>query len=326
MSVGSRGVSVVHLTHRPVSCFDWFADSLASQIGDDDVEVIAVDGLYSLERGAEFSAFVRGRFPFRHVPPKPTPYNGPRRRTRSEYFAAASARNTGIVYATKPYVAFVDDLSVLMPGWWSEVRSAAAHEEVVAGSYRKEWNLTVRDGKRLGGRCEPIGIDSRWPLGNDNEIVPVRGGQLFGCSLGVPRDLLVEVNGFDELCDSIGGEDWQLGLRLEWAGAKIGYSRRMLTIESEELHRQASPLLRVDRTTTPSAYIQRLSEFGVSQRHIDGNWDSSHMILDIAFGLRSRETAGNYYRLSALRVDTLTEVERRFPRVHWFDGVPLSEL
>ena len=40
-----NAVSVVLLAHRETSRFDWFADSLARQVGDDDLEVIVVDGL-----------------------------------------------------------------------------------------------------------------------------------------------------------------------------------------------------------------------------------------------------------------------------------------
>jgi hypothetical protein len=95
--MANDAVAIVYLTHRETPRFDWFADSLARQIGDDDVEVIVVDGLFSPARAEGFVALARGRFSCRPVPAKPTPYNGSHRVTGAEYFAAASARNTGLV-------------------------------------------------------------------------------------------------------------------------------------------------------------------------------------------------------------------------------------
>ena len=292
-------VSVVYVTHRPAPQFDWFIDGLANQLADDDLEVILVDGLYSADRAAEVDRLVRGRFPFRHVPPKPTPWNGPHRLTRRDYFAAASARNTGIVHATGEYIVFVDDCSVLMPGWWGEARAAARHGYVVAGAYDYHLQMVVADGVLRTSRPKEAGRDIRWERGDDTGLVQIGGGELFGCSFGAPRRLLVEVNGLDELCDPIGGEDYQLGLRLEWAGARIFYSRRMLTVESDDRSHGSSPA-RLGRVAEPDAYMERLRTFGVMDRSTDGEWSNSWMVLDIAYGTRSIRSLGNYYDLGVL--------------------------
>ena len=196
----------------------------------------------------------------------------------------------------------------------------------MTGAYRKCWDMHVERGVLESCRREDSGIDSRWTLGDARRAVQVGGGQLFGASIGAPRDLLLQLNGFDELCDSIGGEDWQLGLRLELAGVPIWYDRRMLSIESEELHHLGTPFQRVDRTLAPAAYMERLEEFGVRHRRVSGACDSSHMLLDIAFGTGSPSTQGNYYWLADLEASTLEATVPRFPRRHWFDGVSLSEL
>jgi hypothetical protein len=319
-------VTVIYPTCRPEPRFDWFADSLARETQGADVEVVVVDGIHSLDRTRRFQAVAGGRFRLQHVAAKPTPYAGPYRRTGRDYFAAASARNTGLAYARTPYVVYADDLSVVMPGWWSEVQSAASAGCVVAGAYQKHWDMVVADGRLVSSRGELSGLDSRWAQGHDTATVPIAGSQLFGCSFGAPRSLLLEVNGFDELCDSIGGEDWNLGVRVEWSGAEIRYSRRMLTIESEELHRVGPVVLRRDKTAPPSVYMRRLREFGVSQRHVAGNWDSSHMIVDVLFGTRSAQPQGNCSLVEDLNPVRFGEMAARLPTHHWFDREPLSAL
>ena len=326
MTGSAPGVTVVYTTYRPVPHFDWFADSLARQAGDADVEVVLVDGLHAPERTAAFGEMVRGRFAFRHVPPMPSPYAGPFRRTQRDLFSAASARNTGIVHASKPYVVFCDDLAVLMPDWWSEVRRAAADGYVVAGAYQKHREMVVQDGVLAASCCDPSGVDTRWQTGDDSRLVRIEGSQLFGCSFGAPRALLVEVNGFDELCDSIGGEDAHCGVRVTFSGAAIYYSRRMLTIESQEGHGAGTPRWRIDRKTLPSVYLRRLREFGVGRRCVNGAWDSSHMIIDILYGTRSNQPMGNYYLIETLNEAALTGIVSRFPTTYWFDGRMLSEL
>ncbi len=324
--MASEGITIAYVTHRPEPRFQWFADSLARQLGDDVPEVVLVDGLHTPERGDRMAEMVRDRFPFRHVPAKPTPFNGAHRVTEEEYMGMASARNTGVLYATDPYLVFVDDLAVLIPGWWDEVRRAAADGSVVAGAYQKHQQMVVRDGELLSSEAPQTGIDTRWDHGDDSRRVQIVGGQMYGCSFGAPRELLLEVNGLDEICDSVGGEDYQLGLRLEWAGAPIFYSRRMLTVEAQDLHRQEPVLIRMGKSLGSNDYMTKLAEFGVTRRSTDGPFDISHMILDILYGTRSVQSLGNYYALRELTEADLPGTVERFPSHHWFDGTALAEM
>jgi len=320
-------VSIVYATGRAEPAFEWLADSLARQLGDgDDVEVIVVDRLHDKARGERFRAAAADRFDLVHVPPKPTPWQGPHRLTRADWFAASSARNSGLVHATAPYVAFVDDCAVVMPGWWDTVARGARGGAVLAGAYQRRSAMVVREGILVDGHLDAHGLDARWSRGDDAKPVPIGGGELYGSSFAAPRELLLAVNGLDELCDGLGQEDVHLGLRLEAAGATIAYARAMLTIESEELNHAGAALERHDRWLPAPRYSERLAEFGVHERHTDGRTDASHMMLDIVLGTGSWATHGNYYWLADLTPAHYPALVERFPTHHWFDGCPLRDL
>ena len=318
---------IVYATHRPEPRFEWFADSLARQIEGDGrlVEVIVVDGLASPEREDGFARAVRGRFPMRVVAAKPSPWNGPYRLTGVEYSATASARNTGIACASAPYVVFQDDRSVLMPGWWAEARAAARAGIVLAATCHVHRRMVVEGGVLVRSLATLDGIDRRFRLGDDDAAVRVTGGYLGDGGFGAPRDLLVELNGFDELCDPIGIEIAQLGRRLELAGDPILYSRRMACIRSSD--RFADDVVRkLDKATDRDDYLERLAEFGVTNRFFDGGWSSSDMVLDLLFGTRERGTLGNHYTLAELDEESLVATGESLPLHHWFDGQPFAEM
>ncbi len=180
------------------------------------------------------------RFHLTHLPPKPNVYAGPWRLTSKDWFCAANARNTAFLYAAHPYIVCVDDLSVLMPGWWNQAKHAAAGMYCVCGAYKKVLNLDMKllDEQQYGVTYEPFeaGVDSRWSHGSDTGIVPWTGAGLFGCSFGMPLNLAVRVDGFAPETNGCGAEDYDFGIRAERAGGVFKYNRNMLTLESEERH------------------------------------------------------------------------------------------
>jgi glycosyltransferase involved in cell wall biosynthesis len=330
-------VSIVYITQRAEPHFEWFADSLAYQLDASNaaggVEVIVVDGCMTDVRRERFARIVDGRFALRHVAPKPTPYNGPNRLTRRAHSTISSARNTGIVYARSPYVILVDDCGMLADGWWEQVRTAARHGYVLAGTYENRDDLRVEHGRlpEADGSTR-ASLDHRWERGDDHALVQVVGTQLFGCGLGAPRELLLALNGFDELCDPIGGEDTQLGVRLEWSGARIYFSRRAMIVKDHLRHRGDS-VVRVERSVVGGSgfdrirYMACLAEFGVDRRTIeDGAWDCSHLCLDVLYGTRSTRSLGNYYELAELSEDDLQRLPEAFPERYWATAEPISAL
>jgi hypothetical protein len=269
---------------------------------------------------------VKERIGLVHVPPKDGLYQGPHRQTAGEYFSAANARNTALAVARGAYIVFVDDLSVLMPGWYARAACAAAEGYVVAGAYQKHTCMVVEDGVLTSSQSDPAGIDSRWSHGSDEAAVPASGGWLYGCSFGAPVETLLAVNGLDELCDAIGGEDYQLGLRLERAGASIRYDRRMWTMESEDLHDQPFAMKRINPTLPTDRYMEKLARYGVPARATSGSTDASFMILDILYGRGDTWTVLNGYDISHVRRSGSFPSPRDMPATFWFDDTPLSEM
>lgn len=329
-------ISIIFCTNRLDPKFSWFIHSLANQTTDEErknIELIFIDGAIGRgephhERIAVIEQAISGRFQkWTHTVPKPNIYQGILRKTKTEMFSPSNARNTGILLSEGSYLVFADDVSVLMPTWWGAVKQAAEQSRIVCGSYQKHFDMVVENGILVSSRYHDAGKDSRWNSGNDHRSVPINGQALFGCSLGIPAKDIIDVNGFDELCDSIGGEDYHLGTRLNNAGKRIYYDRRMFTVESEELHNQPYLMLRDDRLLDPASYMATLKEFGVHTRKYDprGRTDSSHMLLDILYGLNQKTTMGNNYSIAA---DRPSHYFVPVPDVttHWFDKKLLAEL
>ena len=316
-------ISIIYSTNRKDPKFEWFRESLLLQLSNDDlknIEIILVDYCHDDSENWDIRL---GPFKGIITKPKQNIYQGPGRLTRTEMFSPSNARNTGVMLSSGDYLVFIDDVGLVMPNWWKAVKESASRNIIVCGAYQKHWEMVVRDGLLISSRIG--GVDSRWDQGNDFGPIGITGSQLFGCSLGIPYSDFIAVNGFDEICDSIGGEDYQFGLRLNNAGRYLYYDRRMLTIESEELHNQDYKMLRDDRVIAPDIYMLLLIHYGVHRRYIQGNWDSSHMILDILHGMKQTWTIGNNYTISDQRAKK--ELPKRSDiEFHWFDNIPLAEL
>ena len=311
--------SIAHITNRKIACHDWFCDGLVKQVGSGEwPEIIFIDSVLwqdPIGRKKELLDTVAGRFKYRHEPPKPTVWQGPTRLTTQDYFAASNARNTGICLASTPYIMFVDDLSVLGPQWLSNVRHAAEGKYCVAGSYRKSFDMVVEGGELKShrpniqeGTGRDLGLDSRCGVGRDTGIVKVDGGLLYGCSCGFSIDTLLQVNGFDEIHDSSGAEDYSLGITLQKWGHQLWFNRNVFSCESEELHGQHPVMKRIIKP---------------------GNPDASHVILNRLKADPRPRTYGNFFELRDLRNSVLAgnpfPVPTK-PSHHWFDNADLRTM
>lgn len=332
-------ISICYLTCRREPKWEWFVDSLARQ-NPAAIELLFVDfhawregvsGHGSIapqqhldeERVASLRRVIDGRFAWSIIPPKPCVWQGPFRLTKGHWFAAANARNTAFVAARGEYVVCVDDLSVLQPGWWDQVKTAAKYGFVVGGAYRKVLNLQVENGEVRGYEPMPKGdgMDSRIAARGKHGFVQMGGGELFGCSFGIPLETALAVNGFDELCDGQGFEDCDFGIRVERAGGQIFYNHQMMTYESEELHHEPCvaghrEVKRVTPGRLPPGYSK--------------NTMSDHVMINRLLDDPARTwTLGSHYTLRVLRDEYqrtgLLPIPDQ-PNYDWRDGTLLKDI
>lgn len=326
-------LTTVYITNRREPMIQWFLDSLDRECDGDysGLNVMVVD-FYADEPGRKERFKALAHCPITHVTPKPTVWQGKHRLTKENYFAASNTRNTALCLAQDGYIAYADDLSVLVPGWLAQVRDAMNGGWIACGAFSKVKDLVVENGQIVsfaGWPDEPFpsiiplpiqimasakqgyskGFDSRWDAVNELEPFPCEGNFHYGCSLAMPVEALLAVNGFDEDCDSMSGEDYICGLMLRQKGFELRYCKRMLTLESEDLHFLEPPFKRIIKPKP-------------------GWKDSSHTILDwVRNGGRNR--APNYSDMRNLRSRVLAGEPfpvAQIPQHDWRDGQPINEM
>lgn len=326
-------LSICYFTSRRIPCFEWFAASLNCETGGnyDGIRIIVVDfwmqpmpgdterdAEWRRERATEFKGAIARWLPetpdFWHVAPKSTVWQGEHRRTKVDWFAASNARNTALCLAPDGWIAYVDDLSVLMPGWMKAVREAMAGPEtmITCGAYRKVGNLQVSpDAQTITFEDRPSGHDGRWKYGNPDRPVSCAAAWMYGCSLVAPVEAFLKINGWPEaLCDGLSFEDVICGVMLSKHGYTFQYDRRMLTLEDDDLHGQLPVMKRSDYGVSPndkSHAVLRIAQEG------DG-WHPNYFGEEGIRGLRARVLAGDPFPIC------------RIPENEWYTGALLKDL
>lgn len=222
-------ITAVLCTARAEPQFQWMADSLVHNLNRCPIpfELIVVDKLLWAEvrgtRRAQLEEAIQGRFSYRYIPPKPTVWQGPHRKTQRDYYALCNARNTGIAYARGDYIVLFDDCTVLDENWLQWYAKVASRRDkkraCVAGSFRSYTEAVIEDGRVISGTLHPCGEDSR-----GRELKKCSGTWMYGLNTGFPIEAALAVNGYDEVYDGQGGsEDCSAGLRMELAGFTTVY-------------------------------------------------------------------------------------------------------
>ena len=318
-------LTICYFTSRKNPCLQWFLDSLRRELGGSDqpgVKVLIVDfwrdqrAAWIAEGHQPSMAFLpeEDGLAFTHVSPKPSVWQGKHRLTKADYFAAANARNTALCLAPDGWIAFVDDLSVLLPGWFDRVRAAMAGGYIVCGAYRKVKNLVVSNGNVESFEDFPPGHDHRFAKGSDTEALPCAAEWTYGCSLAGPVEAFLQTNGYASICDSLGYEDCPQGLMMQRNGWTPRYDRRMLSYESEELHAQLPRFHREDPCKGDPNAKPRDDKSHAMLRILSGGshpgyWDDGGIRA-----LRQKILAGEPFPIV------------KHPEHDWFTGVPLKDM
>ena len=300
----NAALTIVYITSRREPKVNWFTSSVAKQLRNgDNIRGIVVDGLWDSRPNKYKSEAVT------HVAPKPTVWQGKSRVTKQDWWAASNARNTGIALCDTEWICFLDDRSVLLPGWLDGIRRAQTGRYVACGAYMKFADIQVVAGT-LNGQGALIGVDSRLEyiqkFNPGETLVDAPGEWTYGCCIALPLEWALEVNGFDETCDGASHEDSMFGLMLANNGYPIKYDASMVMIE--------------DRTPGCCDPVMRREDKGVSPN------DKSHYLLNT---LRDKKRAQHPIDLRAIRKQVLSGGE--FPPA-WgperdpFDGQLISQM
>ena len=296
-------LTIGYITAREEPKIEWFLDSLKRELGDfKNLKLVIVDN-YRDQRPLPVT-----NLPWETVwcLPKPNHFNGFHKLTKDEWFNAASQRNTALCHASDGWIVYVDDLSVLMPGWFKAVQDMMKGNYIVCGAYHKAKELVVECGEVKS--YKEGGIDHRLSYGNDSGPVPCEGGWLFGCSCGGPVNTFLDVEGWPEITGGIAFEDCCLGVVLANNGAHLKYDRRMMTYESEEFYSVGKVMIRRDKGQSPA--------------------DKSHALIGMVRGMKKFD---NCFEggIRQLRADTLSGKPfppSRMPIVDWWDHQPIAEF
>lgn len=312
-------LTIVYITGRLEPKIEWFLETFNQQAQSfmGNIKLVAVD-FYADQEGRRawllnhLAKTTGTSFDWVHAAPKPTVWQGPHRLTKEDYFAIANTRNTGLCLAPDGWIAYVDDLTVLMPGWLPAIWRAMDQGFIACGAYKKVLDLKLENGTPSFTPFAP-GVDSRWGYGSDDHPIQAGGSWLYGCSSVMPVEALLAVNGWDEDVDlcGMGGEDYVCGIMMARAGYIFRYDRSMLTLESEELHHVGPTLKRT---------IEK----------VRGREDASRVLLKMV--LEGRNIAPNYFppggikaeRERVLKGEPFTVI--RCPEHSWYSGILLKDL
>jgi len=233
-------ITICYITARRQPMFKWFVETLLSQYQNNIVidQIIFIDSFvdYQQDRKEKLNQIVNNRFQYLHIAPKPSIWRGKNRKTKTNFFDASAARNTGLILSENEHVVFVDDLSALTEGWINHHRKAAENKIILCGAYDKVYNIVIKNNKiESYGRKD---CDTRAIHQPSEESIKAGGGWVFGQNVSFPFEYLEKINGYDEFFARRGCEDCNLGIRLELAGYKdlIYYNKNCLIIEDEFMH------------------------------------------------------------------------------------------
>lgn len=332
-------ITIAYLTNRRTPKLCWFLDALTEQGMDYPnltIDLIVVD--FCAEEEGRLTSLLLDceRFSdhnwckIKHVTPYPNPYQGRLKIPKDEWFNAAAARNTAICLCRDDHIVFADDLSCPAPGWLSSVLSAIAKNRITLGTYHKVMDMKVSGGRMKSFKDHPTGHDHRLGVisnpAHGFKLQTASGTKglyhapsewLYGCSLAMPIEPLLQVGGFLEaMTASMGYEDCAMSRMLSNNGHQFFIDINMMTYESEELHHG------------PGQFFRRRDPLR-GKRPDGANDDMSHALLDAVATLKYHPNNFDPGGIRELRRKVLAGEpfpERRHPQHCWWTGEPLEQI
>lgn len=318
-------ITCVLCTAREEPGFDLLMDSINYNLSVNpgvDFELIVVDkllwGVNSGDRRQQLSAAIKDRFPFRHITPKPSPWQGPNRKTKKDHFDLNGARNTGIALARGDHIILVDDCCSVGREWLKYHAHAAKLGCAVAGGFipfKVVDSINPVDCTPIGESHDPKKADHR----RQQTAGKATGAWFYGLNISFPLQYALKVNGFDEQYSGAGGsDDCDFGVRIERAGCTILWIPDCTIYNIAKGHGEVCGYWH--SKITPKERMLR-----------DGKLHFANELL-IQNLLDDKErywSVGNDFDITQLRIDALRSgsfpVERTVT-VDWRDNQPLSEM
>jgi len=290
-------LTICYVTSRPNNKIEWFFDSLKPQIlASDEIDIVVVDLMAHTRDTTNWPSNVK------LVEPKPNVWQGRSRVTAKNWWAVSNARNTGLCYCKNEWIVWIDDRCFLAPTWLDAVRHAVYENYAVCGSYEKWWGMEVSGGV----------ITNQGTLSGKDQRASNRGvqncyGQFWGATYVVPVEWALQINGFEELVDSLGAEDYLFGSMLCNNGFPTKYNPLLKIIEDRTPEEIGPDMLKTDKGVSPNDKSHAaLHRFGPLTR-TQHPWD-----------LRA-------IRESVLRGEPFPNTDA-FPRHDWYDNQPISAM
>lgn len=236
---------------------------------------------------------VRDRFPFVHIPPKPTAWQGPQRQNTlgRDMYALCNARNTAAIAAKGTRILWMDDCSLLL---------ALGHHQdddgyLICSSYDQWTNAEIKNGVIVSGR-QVHGVELRRTKFPEGGQVPP--GWAHGANTSYLLEDLFKINGYDEVYDGQWGmEDNDRGIRLGRIGVHCFYdptvTMYLLQDNTEQLPSDSKRL---------KVTIRELDHIGAETRLVEEHKTNVLLLKRLVVEETARfQPLGNPFDLRALR-------------------------
>jgi hypothetical protein len=286
----------------------WIIESLVKQVESDEIELLVIDS--NCKSPSKHEHRIGDKLVYYSVHPvMPNAWQGEYRVTKDQWWNVCCARNTFLCLAKHPNVAMIDDRLVLCDLWLQAVRDSVASKTIVCGPYEKRICMGVENGVIVQSGIVS-GVDDRERHAS-GERTQCPGNWLYGCSIAMPLEWALHVNGYPEiLCGGLGFEDVLFGLILENNHYPIQFDKRMRVIEDRTEKFLGEPMKRTSK-----------------ERFSNDKEDKAHKALELVKTMKRSENPFGSLRELRERIQRGEPFPKaELPVVDWFDGQQVKDF